>query len=203
MSFQWIIDNAESISIDRKKIVSTTTARDGQVRSVERGSPQWKFTVKFPDGVRWTDIRNNISNAERLDKISTATIQINDPGHNWIIAYMGDSSNPSSFTATWTKNSPNITIAGGGSTAVGKYKFRAGDIIQLGTTGRVYTVAQDVPSTSTNVVLHRPVIEDSFSGVLKVGENCSWTVKCVDFPSWTLMARDQVSWSGAFVFVEA
>jgi hypothetical protein len=76
MSFQWIIDNAESISINRKKMVAQTTARDGGVRSVSRGTQPKRIEVKLPDGIRWTDLRTNIEAAEALDRISTATISI-------------------------------------------------------------------------------------------------------------------------------
>jgi hypothetical protein len=76
MSFQWIIDNAESLSINRKKTVAQTTARDGQVRAVSRGTPPKTFEVKVPDGIRWSELSTNIAAAETLDRISTATITI-------------------------------------------------------------------------------------------------------------------------------
>jgi hypothetical protein len=31
----------------------------------------------------------------------------------------------------------------------------------------------------------------------------TYSVICVEFPDWTIFARDQVSWSGPFVFYEA
>jgi hypothetical protein len=76
MSFQWIIDNAETLSINRKKIVAQTTARDGKVRAISRGTPPKRFEVKLPDGIAWTDLKSNIEAAETLDRISTATITI-------------------------------------------------------------------------------------------------------------------------------
>lgn len=76
MSFQWIIDNAESISINRKKMVGQTTARDGTVRAVSRGSMPNTITVKVPDGIAWSDLKSNIEAAEALDRISTAVITI-------------------------------------------------------------------------------------------------------------------------------
>lgn len=200
--FQWIIDHAENISMDRMKIVATTTARDGMTRSVSRGTPLWKFNVKLPDGIKWTQLRNYISNAEYLDKVQTDTIQFSDTGHEWIVKYQGNSSNPTGFTASWTKDSSTINIYGGGSISSG-YKFKAGDFVQLGPTGRVYTIAQDVPYGATTAILHRPVLETTGSGALRVGQNCIWTVKCIDFPKWKLMAYDQTSWSGEFIFVEA
>lgn len=124
MSFQWIIDSAESISINRKKMVAQTTARDGTVRSVSRGTLPKKFTVKFPDGIAWTDLKSNIAAAESLDRISTATITIPYSKFPW------------------------------------------------------------------------------YYGNVNPGTDDSYTVRCVDFPEWTIFARNQVGWSGPFVFVE-
>lgn len=202
MSFQWIIDNAESIAMDRMKMTASTTARDGMVRTTTRGSQLWKFVVKLPDGLRWSTFRSLISQAEKLDKTTNTTIQFSNTGHDWICQYQGDYTNPMTITASWTKNSNVITITGGGGSISSGYKFRAGDIVQLGTLGKVYTIAEDVAYTGTTATLHRPVIEDTGSGTLLVGQNCIFTVKCIDFPKWTLFARDQVSWSGSFSFVE-
>ena len=201
MSFQWIIDTAESISMNRMKMTAQTTARDGMTRTTTRGSQLWKFVVKLPDGLRWSEIRPLISASEKLDKTTTTTIQFNNTGHDWMVQYQGNCSNPMTINATWTKNSNTINISGGGTISSGYY-FRAGDIVQLGTTGKVYTIAEDVAYTSNVATLHRPVLEDTGSGLLKVGQNCVFSIKCTDFPTWTIFARDQVSWSGAFTFIE-
>jgi hypothetical protein len=34
------------------------------------------------------------------------------------------------------------------------------------------------------------------------GSDDSYVVRCIEFPEWTIFARDQISWSGPFVFVE-
>jgi hypothetical protein len=122
MSFQWIIDMAEQLSIERKQVVATTTARDGTVRAVSRGTPPKRITVKLPDGPKWSALRTNIAAAEALDKLTTATISIPYAQFPW---YYG------------------------------------------------------------NVA---PASDESY------------TVRCIDFPSWTIFSRDQVSWSGSFVF---
>lgn len=202
MSFQWIVDRAETISMNRKKQVASTTARDGTVRAVSRGGQVWRFEVKLPDGISWTELRPYISQAEQLDRVSTATINLNHAGFEWLYDYQGNSVNYTGFVATITQGSPTITLTTSPTTSSG-YKFRAGDFIQLGSSGKVYTVAADVAYNSNSVTLHRPVIDSSATGVsLKVANNCNWTVVCAQFPEWTLMARDQVSWSGPFVFVE-
>jgi hypothetical protein len=124
MSFQWIVDSAETLSINRKKTVAVTTARDGNVRAVSRGVPPKRFEIKLPDGIPWTDVSSYITAAETLDKITTATITIPYEKFPWYY----NNTNP--------------------------------------------------------------------------GTNQSWTVRCIDFPEWTIFSRNQVSWSGPFVFVE-
>jgi hypothetical protein len=203
MSFQWIINNAETISVDRKKVVASTQSRDGTVRAVSRGSQAWRFEVKLPDGPTWTDYRQNISLAEALDRTTTATVQFNDTGLSWFIKYQGNSVNYTGFVATITQGSNTITLTTSPTTSSG-FKFRAGDVIQLGSSGKCYTVAADVAFNSNSVTLHRPVIDSSGSSIaLNVAENCVFTVICKEFPTWSLFARDQVSWSGPFVFYEA
>lgn len=124
MSFQWIIDGAESISIDKKKMIGTTETRSGVVRAVSRGIMPVRLTVKYPDGPRWSDISANIASATALDRYQTATITIPYAKFPWY-----------------------------------------------------YNNVQPV-------------------------SNESYTVLCVEFPEWTIFSRNQVSWSGAFVFQE-
>jgi len=126
--FQWIIDKAESLSINRKKMVAMSTARDGSTRSISRGTQPYRFTVKLPDGLPWSGIKDLIAASEALDKISSATITIgtaNTTGYGW------------------------------------------------------YYNAATVPSSPT-----------------------SYTVRCIEFPEWTISQRNIVTWSGPFVFVE-
>lgn len=201
MSFQWIIDTAESVSIDRKQVVATTTARDGTVRAVSRGGQAWKFTVKLPDGIRWTEYRQLITQSEKLDKVTTGTFKFSDTGHRWLVGYQGNSANYTGFSASATKGSATITLTVSPTTSSG-FKFRAGDFIQLGNSGKVYTVAADVAFNSNTVTLHRPVLDATATYALRVAENCEWTVLCSQFPQWTLFARDQISWDGPFTFVE-
>ena len=124
MSFQWIIDRAESISINRKKMVAATTARDGTVRAVSRGTQPKRFEVKLPDGIPWTEIYSYISAAETLDRITTATISLPYAKFPW---YYNNSA---------------------------------------------------------------PVSDESY------------TVRCIQFPEWTIFSRNQVAWTGPFVFQE-
>lgn len=198
-AFQTVIDMAESISIDTRAAVAQTQSRDGTVRAISQGAQPWTFTVRMPDGPRWSDLRTDIAKIEALDRYQVGDIQISATGHSWMTAYQGDAADPGAFTATFTSGN-TITLTNG--QAASGYNFRAGDFIQLGTTGAVYKVAADVPYNVNTVTLHRPV-RDAVAGYnLLVGQAVTWSVICTQLPAWTIFARDQVSWNGAFVFVE-
>jgi len=204
MSFQQVIDNAANISIVRRPVVGQTISRGSIVRSVSRGSNIWRFDVRLPDGARWSDYRRIISSLEKLDRITTDDIQFNNSGHDWIFNYQGDLANPTAIQVSVPASGNTVTItSGAGGLVLGQYRFRQGDIIQLGNAGKVYTVSQDVPYNQTTITLHRPLIDEPAGSVtLNVAEDCVWTVQCIQFPQWNLFARDQVSWDGSFVFQE-
>ena len=200
MSFQFAIDNAESISINRMKVVASTQARDGTVRAVSRGGQVWTFTVKLPDGPAWTDYRGDISKMEALDRVTTANISLNTTGQEWLWQYQGNCANTSAITATVPSSGNTITLTGG--QAASGFNFKAGDFIQLGASGKCYTVAADVAFNSNTVTLNRPLLDSAGNVTLRVAGNCVFNVICTQFPQWTIFARDQVSWDGPFVFVE-
>ena len=123
MSFQWVFDKAESISINKRAIVGQTITRNQTVRAVSRGNAIRRFTVKLPDGLPWDQVATYIQALDAADKFTKETINVTNYG-SWITG---------------------------------------GDIN---------------PATS-------------------------YTVICVDFPQWTIFSRNQVSWSGPFIFYEA
>jgi hypothetical protein len=200
MSFQFVIDNAENISVNRKKKVGISQARDGTVRTTSFGGQVWSFTVTLPNGPKWTNVRQDISKIEALDRVTTGNIQFNKSGQEWIMQYQGNCSNVSAITATVPSSGNTITLTGG--QAASGYNFRAGDIVQLGSSGKVYTVTADVVYNSNTVTLHRPIIDPAGTVTLRVGTNCVFNVICSEFPDWSLVARDQIAWSGPFVFYE-
>ena len=200
-AFQYVFDNAESISINKRRVIGSSLTRDQTLRTTSRGGQTWRFDVKLPDGIRWSDARQYIEKMEYLDRTTVGTVQMNNAGYNsWLTPYQGNAANSAAITASWTQGGSTITLTGG--QAASGYNFRAGDYIQLKNTGRVYSVVADVAYNSNTVTLHRPIIDATSSGTLVVGSLVTWSVLCYEFPDWTIFARDQVSWSGSFIFYE-
>lgn len=199
-AFQTAVDYAEQISINRRRKVAQTTSRDGTVKSTSLGGQIWEFEVQMPSGLPWTTMRPLIEGMEALDRVTVGQIKLNAAGHSWITGYQGNLTNTSAVTVSYSSGN-TVSITGGATLGSG-FRFKAGDLIQLGS-GSVYSVVSDVAYNQTTVTLNRPVREAAGSYTLKIGQDVTWNVICVSFPKWTLFARDQVSWDGPFVFAEA
>lgn len=197
-AFQYIFDQAETISIDRKAVVAQTITRDQTLRSVSRGGRVWRFDVKLPDGIAWTTLRPIIESIEYADRYTVGTVQINSAGYNaWLTPYQGVATSTGGWTGSWTQGSNTVTVTPVGYSS--GVLLRAGDLIQLGT-GHVYSVATD--ATSTTVTVSRPILDATGSGAIYVGPAVTWSVVCTELPAWTIFSRNQVSWSGSFKFLE-
>jgi hypothetical protein len=200
-AYQTVFDNAEQISFNRRRKVATTTSRSGVVKSTSIGGQVWEFEVLLPSGPAWTEYRPLIEKMEALDRVTVGQVQINKAGQEWITGYQGNLTNITAVTVSYTSGN-TLTITGGATLGSG-YRFKSGDLIQLGTSGAVYSVVDDVAYNQTTITVHRPVREAAGTYTLKVGPNVVWNILCINFPKWNLFSRDQVGWDGPFVFVEA
>lgn len=199
--YQTVIDYAEQLSINCRKKVAQTTSRDGTVKSTSLGGQIWEFEATLPSGLPWTTFRPLIEQMNYIDRNTVSQIQLNNSGHSWISGYQGNLTNLNTVTVSYSSGN-TVTITGGATLGSG-YRFRTGDYIQLGSSGSVYTVVGDVGYNGTTITLNRPVREAAGTYTLKIGPNVVWNVICVQFPKWTMFARDQISWDGPFVFAEA
>jgi hypothetical protein len=204
MSYQWIIDNAESITVVSKAVVARTQSRDGTVRQVARGGAVWQFEVTLASGMPWDTSRKYLEVVEtQYNRSINDSIGLYTTGQaSWLSKYQGNSANYTGFQASWTQGDDSITLTSSPSTASGSYKFRAGDLIQLGSTGFVYKVYGDVPHNSNTVDLNRPILDATGSGTLQVGPNVRWNVYCTQIPNLNFVGRNQIGFTSSYIFTE-
>lgn len=194
--FQTVFDLAQTISINKRGVVAQTITRDQTMRAVSRGGQVWRFDVRLPDGLPWDITRGIIEGFDKADRFTVDQVQINREGYNdWLTKYNG---NCTGMSGVWSTGD-QLTVAGGSGTIA----FKAGDHVQLGYTGHVYSVVEDLLAPSGVVTLNRPILEPASSASLIVGPDVTWTVMCTAIPSWTIFQRNQVSWSGPFSFIES
>lgn len=199
-AFQYVIDNATSISVNRRKKVSQTVSRDGTVKTLSLGGQLWEFQVTPPSGPKWADWRGIVEELEAADRVTVGQIQFNASGQSWIAGYQGNVADVDAVQVSYTSGN-TVEISAGAATS--GFNFKAGDLIQLGTSGSVYSVVSNVAFNSTTVTLNRPVRETAGTYTLNIGPDCVFNVICVEFPNWTLTPGQLISWDGNFVFAES
>lgn len=217
-TFQYIFDNAESISIDTQVNVAQTISRDNTVTALERGGQTFRFTVKMPDGISYEEWRPHLTAIDYAGKSSVAGgefVNLNNSGYrDYMSKYQGDMTALTSWTGSIINARTLDNIAPIGNTATnGQYILKSGDYIQLKIVGgvtadkNIYRIVNDIQATAQDTAtLHRAASEYGGSAVavtFDVGPaNVNWLVKMVQYPQHTIFARNQVSWSGPFVFYE-
>jgi len=90
MSIQTIINKAQQIEIDRRRVVAQTISRSQRIKTAERASSQpWKFKVTPPGALKWADSRAIIEAIDTGDRVSEYEITISNGGMSYITAYQG------------------------------------------------------------------------------------------------------------------
>jgi hypothetical protein len=188
MSFQFVLDNAQQASVNRRPVVSQTQTRSGIIRSVKRDLDFWTIEAQLPEGIRWSVNRQAINDMENLDRYTTEFIGFRNSGLDYFYGYQGDQPNPENIRGTVYGTNTEIILSSG-ITITSGFIFRKGDIFQIGTTGAVYQVTADVRETVGTYDL-------------LIGQAARFKVKCVQFPQWRMVDYDQVGWNSSFVFQE-
>jgi len=217
-TFQFLFDNAESISIDTQVNVAQTISRDNTVTALERGGQIWRFTVKMPDGISYETWRPHLAAIDYAGKSSRAGVEyiyLNNSGYvDWFTKYQGDVPTLTGWAGTLIDSKTLDNINTGTTPSIDDYLLKAGDLIKIKSVGgvtqtgdyNVYRIVSDVQTPADRATLHRSANEYNATlpnVTFDVGPaNVYWQVKMVQYPQWNIFARNQVSWNGSFVFYE-
>jgi hypothetical protein len=223
MGIQNIIDRAQQIEIDRRRMVSQSVSRSQRIKTAERSTSQpWKFTVTPPGSLPWAASRDLIEVINSNDRVVETQISLNNnPGMKYITEYLGglrqsqlDNLTISSvgtstivltdlpsISSTTTNTTTFVTSA----TVI----FARGDIVQPANSRYPYAVSEPVlrgVNTVTNVIVNRPIITSENITLVGehvlVGNDCTWQVLVSAMPTYTLISNRQVQYTGDFELVE-
>ena len=212
MSIQNIIDKAQQIEIDRRKIISQSISRSQRIKTAERSTAQpWKFKITPPGSLPWSASRGFIEVIDFNDRNTEYTISLNNnSGMNYITSYLGSITqgqlNSLTIQAVGTST---ITITGMPAVNSSTVIFAKGDLIQPNNSRYPYTVVDTVirgATTTTSVTVNRPIITSegiTLTGEgLKVGNSCTWRVLVSGLPTYQLVPMQRVQYTGDFELVE-
>lgn len=197
-AYQEVFDRATSLSINKRRKVSQTQSRSGVIKTTSVGGQVWEFEVRLPDGPRFSDYRSIIQDMETLDRVTVGEVSI---PQSYIAGLVGDVGQSGTINVSATQGGTSLTV--NSNTNATNFRLKRGDYIQLGSTGKVYSVTNDQTSATSAIGVHRPILDATASYNLVIGNQVTWDVICVQWPNYTIFGYDQVSWSGPFIFVEA
>lgn len=212
MSIQNIIDNAQQIEIDRRRMISQSISRSQRVKTAERSTSQpWKFKVTPPGMLNWSSSRGFIEVINLNDRSNEYEISLNNnPGMNYITEYQGACTQPQLDAMTiYAQSTSTITLTGLPTLPQGTVLFARGDLIQPANSRYPYAVAETVyrgATTTTNVTLHRNIITSE--NINLVGQNilvansCTWRVLVSALPTYQLVPGRFVQYTGDFELIE-
>lgn len=221
MSIQNIINGAQQIEIDRRKIAAQTISRSQRIKTAERASSQpWRFKITPPAVLNWADSRGFIEVIDFNDRVTEYEISLNGrAGMNYITEYQGNLTqlqlNATSATSYTTSTVTIGNLPAIGSTAtVGLISsstvvFAAGDFIQPINSRYPYSVVNTVyrgTGTSVTVDLGRPIITSENINIanygVKVGNSVTWRVVVASMPVYSLIPNRRVQYNGTFDLIE-
>jgi hypothetical protein len=211
MSLQTIIDNAQFITIDSRKVIGQTISRSGRIKSAEVISAvPYRLTVGMHSGLKYSENRALLQDLATADRNVESTIDIGstNTGLSYVTAYQGDSTGIAGVTCV--SASGNTLTVNASAAGTGTYLFKKGDFIQPGTSYRYpYQVTADVAHTTSSSVavsIHRPFIEQSgytLSGKsLLSGTNVTFRVIMLKKPSFSVVPHDRIEFDTDFDLLE-
>ena len=212
MSIQNIIDRAQQIEIDRRKIISQSISRSQRIKTAERSTAQpWKFKVTPPGMLPWSASRGFIEVIDFNDRNTEYEISLNNnAGMNYITGYLGGITQGQLNSLTiQSVGTSTMTITGLPSVSSSTVVFAKGDLIQPNNSRYPYTVVDTVLrglTTTTSVTLNRSIISSEGISLvgqgLKVGNSCTWRVLVTGLPTYQLVPMQRVQYTGDFELVE-
>lgn len=212
MSLQTIIDRAQEIEVDRRKMVAQTFSRSQRIKTAERNSAQpWRWQVTPPGALKWADSREILETIEKNDRVTESEVKLsNVEGMRYLTAYQGQLTKADLDAITIsTVSTASITITTLPAVSSSTVVFAAGDYIQPANSRYPYTVVSDVlrgSSTTTSVTLNRNIItSEGISLVgqgLNYGNTCTWRMVVTGLPSYKHIPNRLVQFTGNFELVE-
>jgi len=213
MSIQTIINNAQFITFNAKKVIGQTISRSGRVKSAEvvTANP-YRFIVGMHSGLKYSDNRALVQELTNLDRNVEEEINIGSTNSSlsYVTEYKGGITGGSLSMVGFDGDEIyiNASLATGAGTL-----FKKGDFIQpQGNTSTYrypYQVTSDVAfSTGANVTVpvHRAVISQTgvslTSGGVDYGTDVTWKVIMLQKPSYSIVPHDRIEFDQDFDLLE-
>lgn len=204
---QTIIDAADGLTIDRRKVVGIQISRNEIPKTSLTPTRQpWRFSVTVPNSFRYSEARALMEALDTIDRYTPEVITFsNNPNLAWMFNYQGAMTQAQVDAITVTSFTGNQLVLGN-LPAVGTsvVLFEPNDLIQIGNFKFPFTSTTQVlrgGGSTVTVTTHRPnIISTSVTGEdITVGNDCSFTMFCPNMPTYKLTPGGLLKQNGAVI----
>lgn len=204
---QTIIDNANGMTIDRRKVVGMQITKNEIPRlSTTPTKNPWKINLDMPSSFIYSDARALMEAIDVLDSTGYQDVTFsNNACLSWIFAYQGELDSTQLSNITVGSNGfvgnvleLNVSLVTG---AASQIMFKPNDLIQIGTNPYPFTVTTEVlrgSGTTVSMVMSRPNILTAsvFGNNITVGNACTFRLFCPSMPVYKLVPGGYAEASG-------
>lgn len=221
MTIQVIINSAQSIEFDRRRVVGQTISRSQRIKTAQRLTAQpFVLTITALARFRFNEVRYVLESIMAADRTAEQTINLaSNPNLDYLTKYNGDLTNSQLANLTITNfTSTTITIGGlpsigatdrfGNTISSSSQVFEGGDWIQPINSRYPYIVSASVNRGSGSTItatVHRSLITSEGISVLtplNVGTATTMRVVVQELPTYKLIMKDWAEFTSDFVLVE-
>lgn len=222
MSLQSIINIADTLKINRRKVIGIQYTRNeiARVSELVTRNP-WRMSVQVSAILRYDlpATRALLEELDRLDRKIPEEIKFSaNPNLSWMFSYQGvlSSSDRTALRVQRFGGSGyaynELVLTGlpttGPASLANAVLFRKGDIIQISGYPYPFTVqnTQVLRGTGNTITIttHREnFIDDSVANTgVVIGPDVEFNMFCTNMPTYTLVGKNQVQFDGAFELYE-
>jgi hypothetical protein len=215
MALQTIINKAESIEFDRRRVIGIQTSRNEiTYRNETVTKNPWRMNVNFSALLPYAENRDLIEAIDYLDRRSSEVITFSsNAGLSWLCAYQGSMS-AGQLSSLVVSNFVNDQLTIGGLPTVdnnftsNRVMFKAGDFISVNGFPFPFTVVETVlrgTGSTITVKTHRPnILTSEFvnGNAIKVGNSVEFKMICVNLPTYTIVAGRHIQFNSNFQLIE-
>lgn len=208
MSLQYIVDIANSISIDRKKVVGIQYTRSEVARTeLTPTKNPWRFIVEVPN-MPYYIMRPILEQLNVIDRYQPELLSFNNNVNTKHIFRQQSNVTFATPLQVVSYVGNQLTITNLPAVAVGTTILNAGDLLQINGFPYPFTVIGDVlmpAAANVTVTTHRPnIITNSVVGLnITVGSSCQFNLFCPNMPSFKLTPGRKVLAPNGSDFINA
>jgi hypothetical protein len=192
---QTIINNANALTIDRRKVVGVQITRNEIPRTSLTPTKQpWRFKLTMPSSLYYYNNRDLLEALDTIDRYTPQTVTFsNNACLSWIFRYQGAMSAGQISAITVSSFVGNQLVLGNLPTvSAGTILFAPNDLIQIGAYTYPFTSTTQITrggSSTVTITTNRPnIISSSVVGSsITVGNGCTFNMFCPNMPTYKLI----------------